>query len=109
MTARERAALLKELGQLVYVIRTARSKHRRQAHSVKEKSASCGACRTKAALKDSSEKALQAFIERQTIGAQMMPQWLTAEEANKVIEGFKESGRAASNAILHRGEAGGGR
>jgi hypothetical protein len=41
------------------------------------------------ALKDSSEKALQAFIRRQTMGAQMMPQWLTAEQANKLMEGLK--------------------
>ncbi|HUY27309.1 MAG TPA: regulatory protein GemA [Candidatus Binataceae bacterium] len=41
------------------------------------------------ALRDSSDKALHAFVRRQTAGAQSIPRWLTAEQANKVIEGLK--------------------
>lgn len=37
---------------------------------------------------DDSERALRAFIRRQT-GRVEVPQWLTAEQANKVIEGLK--------------------
>lgn len=41
------------------------------------------------ALRDASDKGLHAFISRQTSGAQSIPRWLTAEQANKVIEGLK--------------------
>jgi phage gp16-like protein len=92
MTAAERAALLDELHRLGF---------RRPAGAAARKPPAPGSFQEKkirelwrllgetGALRDHSEKALQAFVRRQTSGAQFIPRWLTAEQANKVIEGLK--------------------
>ena len=90
MTARERAALLEELHQLGFRNPNGPRKAPAPGSFQEGKIRELWRLLNEAgALKDSSEKALQAFIKRQTMGAQIMPRWLTAEQANKVIEGLK--------------------
>ncbi len=93
MTARERAALLEELHTLGF-------RRAQGSDQARPKPPPPGSFQEKkirelwrlleeaGALRDASEKALRAFIRRQTGGIEV-PQWLTAEQANKVIEGLK--------------------
>jgi phage gp16-like protein len=91
MTARERAALLEEFHLLGFRNPAGPPRKAPAPGSFQEKKIRelWRLLNEAGALNDSSEKALHAFIKRQTMGAQLMPQWLTAEQANKVIEGLK--------------------
>ena len=90
MTARERGAMLTELHTLGFRNPTAPRKAPAPGSFQEAKIRELWRLLNEAgALNDSSEKALQKFIRRQTMGAQTIPRWLTAEQANKVIEGLK--------------------
>jgi hypothetical protein len=89
MTARERAALIEELHNLGFrrpaAARPARAPGIAQEGQIREL---WRLLKEAGALHDDSERALRAFIRRQTGGVEI-PRWLTAEQANKVIEGLK--------------------
>jgi phage gp16-like protein len=96
MTSRERAALLEELHHFGFrkpLNRPERSPGGPQEEKIR---ALWQALIDSGALHDSSEKALRSFIRRQT-GTVEIPRWLTAEQANKVIEGLKAWHRRASS------------
>ncbi|MGH8012575.1 MAG: regulatory protein GemA [Candidatus Binataceae bacterium] len=88
MTSRERAALIDELRGYGFRRVEPRKSVAPGAPQGAKIRALWQALEVAGALHDASEKALRAFVLRQT-GVVSIPQWLTAEQANKVIEGLK--------------------
>ncbi len=94
MTERERRALIDELRGFGFKKPLDRPQRNPGIGQEQKIRAIWQALNEAGALRNPTEKGLRAFIKRQTGGVEM-PSWLTAEQANKVIEGLKAMQRRA--------------
>jgi phage gp16-like protein len=86
MTNSEHQAVLEVMGKLGFKPQLARAKRSAYAH-VRKVFALWGSMGREGLLRSPSRAALQAFCQRQT-GTEN-PEWLSPEQASKVIEGLK--------------------
>lgn len=111
MSRVERRALIEELRRLGFARIDARKPRNPGAGQEAKIRAMWQALNEAGALRNPTEKGLRAFIKRQTGGVEM-PQWLTAEQANKVIEGLKamqkRAGQEDSRGVSQGTPLGGG-
>jgi phage gp16-like protein len=99
MTERERRALIDELRGFGFrkpLDKTPRNPGLGQEQKIR---AIWQALNEAGALRNPTEKGLRAFIKRQTGGVEM-PNWLTAEQANKVIEALKAMQKRAADEVV---------